>query len=507
MKKIISITLLLITIINIFTITSRAETISKADLYSKKYSTGLLKWGDINLECDIVVYKKDGVEYPAYCLQRELTGVSSDLEYSVSVDGLLTDVMVWRTIINGYPYKTIAQLGCKTEAEAFMATKQAVYCIIYNRDLNEYTARNEAGERCLAAMKKIVNAAKKSKATKISSNINVKSENSKWEIDKINNEYVSQTFKVTAEAPMNTYTVKLNGNLPEGTKVTDINNKAKTQFKSGDKFKIIIPLKNVMSSDSFSINVEGEVNTKPILYGKSGKSNLQDYALTAATYEEGTGSKKVYYTKNETKIIIIKKEGKTNNSLEGVEFQILDEKQNILYTGLKTDSKGKIQIDNMLPGKYYIKETKTKEGYVLYDKLIEIDLDLNEKITVNVINNEEIKTEVEIKETELTVENKLEEKIVETEIEKNIQKVEVEKNNSKNTTKTEESVSKFKEDSKEEFVEEIKNETIKETTEEITKETIKENTEKISEEKKEVNKNTTIKENTKTTVKLPKTGM
>ena len=475
MKKIISLTILIIVIMNLLTITSKAEMISSADLYSKKYSSGLLKWGDINLECDIVVYKKDGVEYPAYCLQRELTGVNSSLEYSVTIDKLVTDVMVWRTIINGYPYKTISQLGCKTEEEAFMATKQAVYCIIYNRDLDEYTARNEAGERCLNAMKKIVNAAKKSTETKISSTINVASENSKWEVDEINKEYVSQIFKVTTKAPMDNYKVKIDGKLPEGTKVTNLNNKEKTEFDENEKFKIIMPLKNINSDGNFTINVEGKVNTKPILYGKSGKSNLQDYALTAATYEEGNGSEKVYYTKNETKIIINKKEANENKSLEGVEFQLLDEKQNIVYTGLKTNKNGMVQIDNLLPGKYYLKETKTIEGYCLYDKLIEIDLDLNEKITINVINHEEIKTEVEIKETELTVESKAEEKVVETETEKNTLKVEVEKNNIKDTTKTEENVIKYKEQIKEEF---IKND-----------------------------KNITKKEESKTTVKLPKTGM
>lgn len=475
MKKIISLTLLVIIIMSLLITTSKAETISSANLYSKEYSTGLLKWGDINLECDVVVYKKDGVEYPAYCLQRELSGVNSELSYSVTIDKLVTDVMIWRTIINGYPYKTISELGCKTEPEAFMATKQAVYCIIYNRDLNEYTARNEAGERCLNAMKKIVTAAKKSTATKISSNINVTSENSGWVVDNITTDYISQTFKVTAEAPMNTYRIRLDGNLPEGTKVTDIKNNEKADFKSNEKFKVIIPLKNISSNDNFRINVEGKVNTKPILYGKSGKSNLQDYALTAATYEDGIGSKKVYYTKNETKIIINKKEGKENEPLQGVEFQILDEKQNVVYTEIKTNKNGMVQIDNLLPGKYYIKETKTLEGYVMYDKLIEVDLDLNEKITVNVINHEEVNTQIEIKETELIVENKLQENTVETETEKNTLKVESEKNTTKDTTKIQETIIKNKEEVKEESIEK--------------------------------DKNITVIEQSKTTVKLPKTGM
>ena len=57
-----------------------------------------------------------------------------------------------------------------------------------------------------------------------------------------------------------------------------------------------------------------------------------------------------------------------------------------------------------MPGTYYIRETRTKEGYEIYDKLIEVGVDLNETVTVNVINSEkEPNTEIENKETETTV--------------------------------------------------------------------------------------------------------
>lgn len=285
MKKIKSIILLIILLINGLTITSRGETISSADLYSKKYFYGLLKWEDIELECEYVVYKKDGVEYPAYCLQRELKGVTTDSKYSVTIDKLVNNVMVWRTIINGYPYKTIEELGCETKEEAFMATKQAVYCILYDRDINSYTAIGKEGKRCLNAMKQIVENAKSSNSTKISSDIQVIVENSQWKIDEINKEYVYQIFEATSKGAMHNYTIKVEGDLPEGIKITDINNSEKTNFKVGEKFKIIIPIKNIEKDGTFKINVQGQVNTKPVLYGKSADSSRQDYALTASEYE------------------------------------------------------------------------------------------------------------------------------------------------------------------------------------------------------------------------------
>ena len=55
--------------------------------------------------------------------------------------------------------------------------------MLYNRDGSEYSAIGEEGELCLNALKQIVNAARSSNETKISSNIDIKSNNSKWEID------------------------------------------------------------------------------------------------------------------------------------------------------------------------------------------------------------------------------------------------------------------------------------------------------------------------------------
>lgn len=92
--------------------------------------------------------------------------------------------------------------------------------------------------------------------------------------------------------------------------------------------------------------------------------------------------------------------------MKGVEFELLDSNKNVLYTGLITDENGQIKIDNLLPGKYFIKETKTLLGYEIYNKLVEVDLELNETATVNVINSEkEEEIKIENKESEISVQN------------------------------------------------------------------------------------------------------
>lgn len=404
-KKLISIISIIVILIGLIPISSKAAVpIDTAYIYANKKTNGLLMWNGLKIHTHMAVYKKDGKEYPAYCMNRELPGVEIGRSQTVDVKQLVNNTKIWRAIINGYPYKSISELGCNTEEEAYLATKQAVYCMITNRDVNEYSAIGEAGERTLNALRTIVNNARNSNQTKVSSELTVNEQEKLWKIDSLDGEYISKTFSVTANTSMSKYTVNVKNLNIEGYKLVDQNNKEKTEFSNSEKFKILIPIQEVKQDGNFSIEVSAQVATKPVFYGESRDSGLQSYALTGYTYEDGTGSKKVYYTKNETKIIIRKTDDKTGKKLEGVEFELLDKDQNKIYTEITTNKDGIATIDNLLPGIYYIKETRTLEGYQLYSKLIKVELELNEETTVNVINSEE-EPEIykEEKKTELAV--------------------------------------------------------------------------------------------------------
>lgn len=413
-KRITIIMILLVVLVGIIPVKSDAVVpIDSAYIYANKKTDGLLMWDGMKIHTHIAVYKKDGKEYPAYCLDRDLPGVEIGFSQTVDVSELISNVKVWRAIINGYPYKTVSELGCNSVEEAYLATKQAVYCMLTNRDVNEYTAIGESGERTLKALKQIVSKARNSNISKVSADLTINQENSLWKIDNIDNKYVSQTFSVSANAGFDSYKVEINNLDIEGAKIVDKNNEKKQEFKSNEEFKILIPVTNITKDGNFTINVSGKVATKPVFYGKTRDASLQSYAITGYTYEDGAGSKKVYYTKNETKLIINKKDESGKNNLKGVEFELLDANKEPIHTGLKTDENGQIMVNNLLPGIYYIKETKTLEGYEIYDKLIKVELELNETATINVINSKEepnIKTEK--KESENTVKQNNTEKVV-----------------------------------------------------------------------------------------------
>ncbi len=399
-KKIgVALTLLSLNIAGVCSIVN-AKTINSAYIYSIGDCGSLLTYKGVPVKVSYVEYTENGVHYPAYCMDKTKPGAETE-PYTVSIDEAINDVGLWRRIINGYPYKTIQELGVASKEEAFTATKQAIYCYIHKNNINDYGPIGEAGTRTLNAMKKIIQDAENSTETKISNTITINKDTSKWEQDEIEKGYVSKTYSVTALASIQNYKITLTKENAEnlgGIKLTDLNNNEKQEFSPNEKFKILIPIKNLTEEGTINIEVEAKVNTKPVLYGKAPNSSYQDYALTAATYEDGSGNTKDEYNKNETKIIILKKDEEDGKTLQGVEFQLLNENKEPIYTDLKTNEEGKIVINNLVPGTYYIKETKTIDGYEIYDELIEVKVQMNQELTVTINNKKQEKPKIETKE-------------------------------------------------------------------------------------------------------------
>lgn len=376
----------------------------------------LLKYNGIQLITAYVTYNDNGKDAPAYCLNKTLKGVGSVDAYSVSANDYVTDVGLWRRIINGYPYKTIKELGCANKYEAFAATKQAIYCYIHGNNPDLYEPIGEAGTRTLNAMKKIIANAQNSNESKLQPSISINKNELSFKLDNIDKKYVSKTYSVAANVDFKTYTISIekvgNSELPEGIKIVNTKNKAQSTFNKGETFKVIIPVNNLKNNGNFKLNVKSEMNTKPILYGKAPSGDLQDYALTTISYEDGKSSIQDSYEKNTTQITIYKQEKNTEKPLAGVTFNLLNDKKEVINAGLKTDKNGKIEIKSIMPGKYFLQETATLDGYVRYDEDIEINVDLNEQFKVTVNNSKETKIEVEKTKKEVEVNQELGKKAI-----------------------------------------------------------------------------------------------
>ena len=400
-KKYIKVTFIVLAIIVLnflnFTNSVIASNLDTANVQAIGDCGSLLKYKGIIVKTTYIAYEDNGKLYPAYCMDKTKPGAEEG-SYTVSIDKAIQDVKLWKIITNGYPYKTIEELGVASKEEAFTATKHAIYSYIHGNQLSDYTPIGEAGQRTLNAMYKIINDANNSKEVQISNQVDIQRLQEYWEQDNVELHYVSKKYKVNANTRIDNYKVRItdeNGQIIDGIKITDENNNTKAEFNANEIFKILIPIKNMTGDKTIQIHIETKIETKPILYGKAPDSNLQDYALTADTYEDGTGNIKDNYSRNETKIIIEKQDKETKQKLQGVEFQLLDENKNVLYTNLQTGSDGRIKIENIIPGTYYIKEARTVSGYEIYEDLIEVNVNLNEEITVVVNNQKEEKPEIE----------------------------------------------------------------------------------------------------------------
>ncbi|MBR3132549.1 MAG: Cys-Gln thioester bond-forming surface protein [Clostridia bacterium] len=365
--------------------------IDSANMYSKGRCEDLFINRNNNAPIVVtkVFYNDGSGEYPAYCLNIELDGVGEVGEYSVSVDEAISDSLVWRVITNGYPYKSLAELGVASEDEAYAATKQALYCILYGFDEDDfwkYEPIGEAGERALNALKQIVYSARNSSSSKVSPDFEIIEKSDLWKIDEIDGNYISKEFSVSALAQIKDYTVNISGDITPGTKLVDIENNEKGSFNSGENFKLLIPINELKKDGSISLKVRGDVATKPVLYGNSNDPGLQNYALTGEIFEIGEGSLEVKYNKNTSKLIIKKQDVDSKAFLPGAEFRVLDSNSNIVYDDVKVDENGIVTIEGILPGNYYLEEIKAPDGYERFERKIEFKVDLNEEVSLVVDN-------------------------------------------------------------------------------------------------------------------------
>lgn len=413
-KKIINmimIFILVFSMVGMFKNEAKASTylISEGDLYSKGEMVGCFTYKGIGIGVEFVVYKKDGVEYPAYCLNRNLEGVTSQQGAKVSVSKTVENAAVWRAVTNGYPFKTPGELNCNSNMEAFAATKMAVYDALYTYNWSDFKAVNDQGKRVIAAAESISKKARSSKETKLVGKVEIKSINETWKSDELDNRYISKTYQVVTNVESTKYQIKLDGFDINNVKLTDKNNKEKTEFSSGETFKVLIPVSELENKlnivKDFQITATADLKTKPVLYGETASSTYQDYALAAGEWEFETTVLKAQYLSNKTSIKIIKKDTETSASLKGAKFNILDKNKEIMYMDLETNEQGIVEVSGIIPGKYYIEEAKSPEGYTKYDELVEIDVTFNEEYTVNINNYKKPEEEEKVidEEDEITV--------------------------------------------------------------------------------------------------------
>lgn len=279
--------------------------------------------------------------------------------------------MVWRVLLNGFPYKTPAEMGVPDERSAFAVTKQAVYAVLDGRDTSRYSGVDEIGNQMADAVRRLVDIGRNGTQTYQDPVINVSSI-SPAGVDNIDSKYISQTFNVSSEVNMKDINVILDTfSAPTGTKVTDVNNNEKTNFNKGENFKVLVPRENIKDEITVQFTLSGQCETYPILFGKAPNDNVQDYVLTTDPFVVSTAKSQMNY-KPSVDIEIDKiSSGESEitgkgegEPLEGAKFNVKSE-DGSFNKDYYTDKNGKITLSNMDIQKYIITELESAKYYLL----------------------------------------------------------------------------------------------------------------------------------------------
>ena len=279
--------------------------------------------------------------------------------------------MVWRVLLNGFPYKTPAEMGVPDERSAFAVTKQAVYAVLDGRDTSRYSGVDEIGNQMADAVRRLVDIGRNGTQTYQDPVINV-STISPAGVDNIDSNYISQTFNVSSQVNMKDINVILDTfSAPTGTKVTDINNNERTNFDKGENFKILVPRENIKDEITVQFTLSGQCETYPILFGKAPNENVQDYVLTTDPFVVSTAKSQMNY-KPSVDIEIDKiSSGESEitgkgegEPLEGAKFNVKSE-DGSFNKDYYTDANGKITLSNMDIQKYIITELESAKYYLL----------------------------------------------------------------------------------------------------------------------------------------------
>lgn len=362
----------------------------------------------------------DGQKYIAYCLSPGNPGVgyvSGEKDtYQVKINNLLDNDVIWRVLKNGYPNKSVEELGVETADDAYFATMQAINAILRGHTLEQakelycvgqfaingenYDDIQRRGNKTLNALFNLIDIGLNGTETR-SQFLNISVTPTSDLVDE-NKEYYSQTFSITSSAELLNYKIdKLEG-LPKNSYIADVKGNAKDTFNNGEGFKVMISKDEVKDEIKGNISIKAIQKNYPVYYGESQIEGFQDYALCNNSYSEVALNTEIYAQVNKSKLKIIKLDSETRKPLKGVKFEIkcTDGTVNTYLT----DEKGEIHIANQRPGNIKIKEIETIEQYKIDNEEINVELGYNQE------------KEIEVKNEKIKVPEKIEEKKEEKEV-------------------------------------------------------------------------------------------
>ena len=354
-------------------------------------------------------------EIPAYCVNPNTVGVPQTVGVGESIEYLAdekaSDPKVVGIVANGYPTRSLTELGLENKYQGYYATKMALWCyLLSNWDINNLKVNPNLTGVELQRAQKILAAAKDIYARGTAWNEMLSPEvtctpdrDTAYEVTIDGKQYKQQVFTFWSKTWVCDYSVNVAfsvpDDVPDGTRIVDMNNQDITTITTegtGDgyagKFKILYPLESVQGKTgsvqlSFNTNVYKYAVFFAICQEKDEYGELQNYVVDTdpttttqlsaySNYSDGTT---IEY---ETGLRIIKYETGTEIPISGALFEVIGPDGDSIGTFV-TNGDGRIEIplskvgnytviERQAPSHYIISEEPAQNVTVVYDEVAEV---------------------------------------------------------------------------------------------------------------------------------------
>ena len=429
-RRLLSLFLAFVTMLSLlptaaFAASSEEEALGEVNIYNGEYELGYLAINGAVKKQKYTYFlyeSNDGStkESPAYCVNPNQYGVPQTVGPGESIKYLAeekaSDPKVVGIISNGYPHRSLGELGLENKYQAYYATKMALWCyLLPNWNIANLKVapglsgdEQDRGNRILAAAKDIYKRGTTYNYM-LSPRMTVTADKSTaYPVTIGGQEYKQQVFTVWSETWVYNYDVSVAfsdpDSVPEGTKIVDTNNKeitAVTTKPTSDgyagTFKVLYPMDSIQSqSGNVQLSLSAPVAQYAAMYAvcqeKDKYGDLQNYicdldnkvhldVAAVSTYSDSGEP-----APDETALKIVKLEEGTEIPLEGAVFSVYDPEGKKVGS-YSTGPDGTVTIPLTLEGHYTVTEEIPPRYHLLPEETTQhVDVEYNKTATLTFWN-------------------------------------------------------------------------------------------------------------------------
>ena len=409
-KRLLSILLAMMMALSILPTTSLAassveEALGEIDIYNGGTELSYLM---INGRVRTLIYtyynyvnaKGETREIPAYCVNPNITGVPQTVGVGESIEYLAeektSDPKVLGIVANGYPTRSLEELGLENKYQGYYATKMALWCyLLSNWDINNLKVNSsltgvelQRAQKMLAAAKDIY--ARGTAWTEVLAPevTCTPDRDTAYQVTIDGKQHKQQIFTFWSKTWVCDYSVEVfftdPASVRDGTRIVDMNNRDITTITTegtGDgyagQFKVLYPLESVDGeTGSVQLSFRTDVYKYAVYYAvcaeKDQYGNIQNYVvdtdptttMSLSAYSNYADGPTVEY---ETGLRILKYETGTEIPISGCRFEVIGPDGDSVGVFV-TDGDGRIEIPLSKVGNYTVIERDSASHYVISEE-------------------------------------------------------------------------------------------------------------------------------------------